>query len=173
MWAIAGSAAFSVLALWLFTPSRLGAPLSALRAVGGGLFAVLLAAGTFNLLLYLVGYCQATDLASGASAQAPARPPESVGGRTSAIRTRTAIVMPVCHEDMGRVAAGIRQTWRSCKSRGLDQHCDWYLLCDSTEPELCSREERAVEELLPEFETVQAWGRPPGLPVAEPPAPWT
>jgi membrane glycosyltransferase len=120
--------------------------------VGGGLFLVLLTGGIFNLLLYVVGYSRDIEPASGASSLALAHPPESVARDTPAIRTRTAIVMPICHEDMGRVAAGIRQTWRSCRMRALDQHCDWYLLCDSAEPEICSREERAVEELLPEFE---------------------
>ena len=59
--------------------------------------------------------------------------------------------MPIYHEDTERVEAGIRQTWRSCKKCGLDQHADWYLLCDSSDPEICRQEERIVEELLAEF----------------------
>ena len=156
--AAVGCAAFSVLTLWLLTPSRPGAPLSALRAVGGGLFLVLVAAGTFNLLLYVAGYCQAMKLASGASIPAPAHPPESVVRDTPAIRTRTAIVMPIYHEDTDRVAAGIRQTWRSCKTRGLDRHCDWYVLSDSTDAGICRQEEGIVEELLAEFEFNQGQG---------------
>jgi membrane glycosyltransferase len=68
-----------------------------------------------------------------------------------AIHTHTAIVMPIYHEDTERVAAGIRQMWQSCKKCGLDQCCDWYLLCDSTDAEICRQEEQIVQELLPDF----------------------
>ena len=115
------------------------------------MFLVLLAAGTFNLLLYLVGFSQ--DLGLGGGGRVPTVKGLNVSGEpcTTRVRTRTAVVMPVYHEDTERVAAGIRQTWRSCKTCGLDQHCDWYLLCDSTIPEICSQEEQIVQELLPEF----------------------
>ncbi len=141
---------FSVAVFWFLT-ARFSSPLSLLQALGAGIFLVLLTAGTFNLFLYLVGHFHGIDMASGASGLTLADPPQSLDRQTSAIRTRTALVMPIYHEDTDRVAAGIRQTWRSCKTCGLDQHCAWYLLCDSTAPEICRQEERIVQELLPEF----------------------
>ncbi len=148
--AVGVSVAFAVLVFWFLT-AGFRSPLNLVAALGAGLFLVLLSAGTFNLFLYVVGYFQGADPASVTSFLTLGRPPESLACHNSAVRTRTAIVMPIYHEDTGRVAAGIRQTWRSCKLCGLDQHCDWYLLCDSTDVEICRQEERIVEELLPEF----------------------
>ena len=142
---------FSVLVL-CFVVAPFHSSLSLVRALGTGVFLVLLAAGTFNLLLYLVGFSQ--DLGLGGGGSVPTLKGLNVSGepRTARVRTRTAIVMPIYHEDTERVAAGIRQTWRSCKTCGLDQHCDWYLLCDSTNAEICRQEEQIMQELLPEFE---------------------
>ena len=142
---------FSVLVL-CFVVAPFHSSLSLVRALGTGVFLVLLAAGTFNLLQYLVGFSQ--DLGLGGGGSVPTLKGLNVSGepRTARVRTRTAIVMPIYHEDTERVAAGIRQTWRSCKTCGLDQHCDWYLLCDSTNAEICRQEEQIMQELLPEFE---------------------
>jgi membrane glycosyltransferase len=148
--AIAASLAFSVFVLW-FSTAGFSAALSWLQVLGAGVFLVLLSAGTFNLFLYVVGYVQRFDLTFGSSGLVPAGTAASAAWRTPAIRTRTAVVMPIYHEDTERVAAGIRETWRSCKTCGLDHHCDWYLLCDSTDAETCRQEEQIVQELLPEF----------------------
>ncbi len=148
--AVAISCAFSVLVFW-FLAARLGGGLNWLQVLGAGLFLVLLSAGSFNLVLYFLGYMQGSSLKVGTTGLMAADTPASAACHTAAIRTRTALVMPIYHEDTTRVGAGIRQTWRSCKARGLDQHSDWYLLCDSTDPEICRREERIVEEMLPEF----------------------
>ncbi len=158
-WPVAGrrllagglSILFSIGVFWFLTGSRLGAWLNVLHLLGGGLFLVLLAAGTFNLFLYLVGYSPRSETVSCGSGINVERLPGAGPACLERIHTCTAIVMPIYHEDTTRVAAGIRQTWRSCKKCGLDQRCDWYLLCDSTSPEICRQEERIVEELLPEF----------------------
>jgi membrane glycosyltransferase len=142
---------FSVFVL-CFVVAPFHSSFSLVRALGTGVLLVLLGAGTFNLLLYLVGFSQEAGLGGGGSV--PTVKGFNVSGepRTARVRTRTAIVMPIYHENTTRVAAGIRQTWRSCKRRGLDEHCDWYLLCDSTNPEICRQEDGIVQELLPEFE---------------------
>jgi membrane glycosyltransferase len=148
--AVALSIAFSVLAFWLIA-SRFDPSFDLSRALGGGVFLVLLAAGTFNLLLYLVGFSR--ELAAGGGDHILAAKGSNLSGDPCAarVRTCTAIVMPIFHEDTERVAAGIRETWRSCRRCGLDQHCDWYLLCDSTDPDICRQEEQIVQGLLPDF----------------------
>jgi membrane glycosyltransferase len=146
-----GSILFSLGLFWLLTASRLGSSLNWLHVFGGGLFLVLLIAGTFNLFLYLAGFLQEIGLGDSHDVLTVKGANQSGDRCTGTVRTHTAIVMPIYHEDTERVEAGIRQTWRSCKKCGLDQHADWYLLCDSTDPEICRQEERIVEELLPEF----------------------
>jgi membrane glycosyltransferase len=147
---LAVSCAFSVF-LFCCLRAPLGAALNRLEVLGAGIFFVLLWAGTFNLILYVIGYVQESSLKGGTTGLMAADAPPSAACHTAAILTRTAIVMPIYHEDTIRVAAGIRQAWRSCKTCGLDEHCDWYLLCDSTDPEICRQEEQIVERLLPEF----------------------
>ncbi len=46
-------------------------------------------------------------------------------------RARTAIVMPVCNEDIARVFAGLRATYESVERAGELRHFDFYVLSDS------------------------------------------
>jgi len=126
-WPVAGgrlfaggvSILFSIAVFWLLTAPRLTGSLNRLQMIGGGLFLVLLIAGTFNLFLYLVGYFRRSEQFCCGSVMNVVRLPDGGQIRLRATRTRTAIVMPIYHEDTTRVAAGIRQTWRSCKTCGL------------------------------------------------------
>ena len=49
---------------------------------------------------------------------------------------RTAIVMPICNEDVVRVFAGLRATYESLERTGKLQHFDFYVLSDSGDPDL-------------------------------------
>jgi membrane glycosyltransferase len=60
--------------------------------------------------------------------------------------------MPIYHEDVDRVAAGIRQTWLSARKAGLAEHCDFCVLSDSVDPGIQRAEEEAIRELLPLFD---------------------
>ncbi|MFC4728634.1 glucans biosynthesis glucosyltransferase MdoH [Coralloluteibacterium thermophilus] len=44
---------------------------------------------------------------------------------------RTAIVMPICNEDVARVFAGLRATYRSVAEAGVLEHFDFYVLSDT------------------------------------------
>ena len=44
---------------------------------------------------------------------------------------RTAIVMPICHEDVGRVMAGLRATYESLQRSGELERFDFFVLSDS------------------------------------------
>ncbi|MGH8663110.1 MAG: glucans biosynthesis glucosyltransferase MdoH, partial [Burkholderiales bacterium] len=53
---------------------------------------------------------------------------------------RTAIVMPICNEDVRRVFAGLRATYESvARAQALD-HFDFYVLSDTGNPDVCVAE---------------------------------
>lgn len=49
------------------------------------------------------------------------------------IRVRTAIVMPICNEDVGRVMEGMRAIYESVTATGLLPECDFFLLSDTNQ----------------------------------------
>lgn len=60
---------------------------------------------------------------------------------------RTAIVMPICNEDVGTVFAGLRATCESLLSTGQGEHFDVYILSDSNNAALCAAEVAAHAQL--------------------------
>ena len=60
-----------------------------------------------------------------------------------AISARTAIVMPICNEDVGRVIDGLRSIYESLSSEKRLPPCDFFLLSDSTNPNHWIAEEAA------------------------------
>ncbi len=56
---------------------------------------------------------------------------------------RTALLFPVCDEDIARVAAGVRVTHDSLKRAGCLEAFDFFLLSDSRDPARCCQEETA------------------------------
>ncbi|MDF0488656.1 glucans biosynthesis glucosyltransferase MdoH [Sphingomonas sp. H39-1-10] len=66
---------------------------------------------------------------------------------------RVAIVFPVYHEDVPRVAAGIAATWQSIARRHPDLagHFDTFLLSDSRDPAYRIAEEAAIHALRESF----------------------
>jgi membrane glycosyltransferase len=69
---------------------------------------------------------------------------------------RTAIVMPICNEDVARVFAGLRATYRSVAMTGQLTHFDFFVLSDSSIPETRVAEVAAWLELC---RTVGGFGR--------------
>lgn len=66
---------------------------------------------------------------------------------------RVAIVFPVYHEDVTRVAAGIAATWQSIARShpGMARHFDAFLLSDSRDPAYRIAEEAAIHALRESF----------------------
>jgi membrane glycosyltransferase len=60
---------------------------------------------------------------------------------------RTAIVMPIYNEDPVRVYAGLKATYESLEQTGLLGNFDFYVLSDTTDPDVWVREEMAFAEL--------------------------
>ncbi len=60
---------------------------------------------------------------------------------------RTAVVMPICNENVARVFAGLRATYRSLERTGLAEHFDFFVLSDSSEPDTRAAESQAWRDL--------------------------
>jgi membrane glycosyltransferase len=123
----------------VFAPGFFVGPADWLIGFGGALLVLLCLFGHFSWLLWMIGFIGWRS-----------RPTEHISA-DEPITTRTALAMPIYHEDVDRVAAGIRATWLSARTAGLDLHCDFFLLSDSVDPEIQAEEERAVQDLLPLF----------------------
>jgi membrane glycosyltransferase len=115
-------------------------PADGLTSAVCGLFVLLAIFAAVAWMLRLLGF-----LVSG-------RVPEETENTVGIPTTRTALVMPIYHEDVARVALGIERIWLSAKSSGLASTCDFFLLSDSTDPEVRLEEERACSGLLRHFE---------------------
>ncbi len=59
------------------------------------------------------------------------------------ITVRTAVVMPICNEDVTRVIEGLRVMYESLARTGKLPDCDFFLLSDSTDPNRWIAEEAA------------------------------
>lgn len=59
---------------------------------------------------------------------------------------RTAILMPICNEDVDRVFAGLHATYHSLEDTGQLQYFDFFVLSDSSDPDKWIEEEIAWAE---------------------------
>ena len=59
------------------------------------------------------------------------------------VKHRTALVMPICNEDVSRVFAGLEATYESLVETGHAQCCDFYILSDTNDPDLYVNELKA------------------------------
>ena len=69
---------------------------------------------------------------------------------------RTAIVMPICNEDVERVFAGVRATYEAAERSGRGAVFDFFILSDSADPDLRVAERKAWLELC---RACRAFGR--------------
>ncbi len=63
------------------------------------------------------------------------------------LRTRTALLAPTYNEDPDRVMAGLQAIYESLQSTGRLAHFDFFVLSDSTRPEVRARERVAFQAL--------------------------
>ncbi len=71
----------------------------------------------------------------------------SVAGHTLAPDARTAIIMPICNEDVTTVFAGLRATCESVAATGHGATFDVFVLSDSYDPGIARAERAAWEDL--------------------------
>ncbi len=65
---------------------------------------------------------------------------------------RTALVVPICNEDVARVFAGVRATLESLRDSGQERHFDLFILSDTFDPELAIAETHAWLALCRELD---------------------
>jgi membrane glycosyltransferase len=101
----------------------------------------------FSLLFLLVALGAAQSLVGFALRRKGGDPcrisgslPPDDGARITA---PTAVVMPICNEEVGRVMAGIRSTYESIQRAGRLPECHFFILSDSTDPNNWIAEEAA------------------------------
>jgi len=105
------------------------------------LFAVLfawVAAGCFTALMGFVVLVRGDRHAISAS---------DVGDEPLPADGRTALIMPICHEDVATVFAGLRATAASLKRAGALQAFDLFVLSDSKDEAVIAEERAAFEDL--------------------------
>nr|WP_221196903.1 MULTISPECIES: glucans biosynthesis glucosyltransferase MdoH [unclassified Herbaspirillum] len=81
---------------------------------------------------------------------------EAAGPKWISPEARTAIVMPICNEDVARVFAGLRATYESVKRHGDLDRFDFFVLSDSGDADICVAEVQAWAQLCKE---VDGFGR--------------
>jgi membrane glycosyltransferase len=67
----------------------------------------------------------------------------SAGNEPIEAGARTALVMPICNEDVARVFAGLRATFESVAATGDLDRFDFFVLSDSNETDICVAEQQA------------------------------
>ena len=72
---------------------------------------------------------------------------KQVAGHTMNPEARTAIIMPICNEDVATVFAGLRATCESVASTGHAKHFDVFVLSDSYNPGTAAAVRAAWEDL--------------------------
>ncbi|MEO6874711.1 MAG: glucans biosynthesis glucosyltransferase MdoH [Opitutaceae bacterium] len=70
---------------------------------------------------------------------------------TGPVRVRTAVVMPICNEDAGRVMEGVRAIYESLEADGRLPEFDFFILSDSSDPNNWVAEEVAWAGLVREL----------------------
>lgn len=107
-----------------------------------GLFAVLFAWVSAGFWTAMMGFLV---LAIGGDRHLISR--SAAGDAPIAEDARTAIIMPICNEDVTRVFAGLRATYESLQRSGQLANFDVFVLSDSSNPDLRTAENDAWMEL--------------------------
>ena len=77
---------------------------------------------------------------------------KSAGNEPIPEQARTALVMPICNEDVTRVFAGLRATYESVAATGDLDRFDFFILSDSNDPDICVAEQQAWLDVCRETE---------------------
>jgi membrane glycosyltransferase len=131
----------AALAAWLLTEAQPDYGHPFLRAAQVGLFTLLFAwvsAGFFTAMMGFIVQLRGDRYALSARAVANDPIHESA---------RTAIVMPICNEQVSTVFAGLRATYESLAVTGASRLFDVYVLSDTSDPTLRAAELAAWAEL--------------------------
>jgi membrane glycosyltransferase len=134
-------AAASVLATLTLAHSRAGSAHPLLQAAQIGLFALLfawVAAGCVTAVMGFVVLLRGDGHALSARTAGTGPIPKHV---------RTALVMPICHEDVATVFGGLRATCESLQQAGAMDAFDVFVLSDSNDADVRAQEREAFARL--------------------------
>jgi membrane glycosyltransferase len=71
-----------------------------------------------------------------------------LSGPPPALARRTAMLLPTYNEDPHAVTARLQAMWESAEATGRGAHFDWFLLSDTTDPDIWIDEEAAFRRLI-------------------------
>lgn len=111
-----------------------------LEAVLLGLFLVLLAWIAFSFMSALAGFFVLLT-------RRPVGLPLDATGASPAVTSRTAMLMPTYNEDPHHLTARLRAMYESVEASGYAEQFDWFLLSDTTDPDIWICEEMTFNEL--------------------------
>lgn len=111
-----------------------------LEAVLLALFLVLLAWVAFSFMSALAGFFALLT-------RRPAGLPLDTTGPLPAVTARTAMLMPTYNEDPHHVMARLRAMYESVEATGYGEKFDWFLLSDTTDPDIWICEEMTFVQL--------------------------
>lgn len=131
----------TVLAAWLFTDAQPAEGNTWLRGLHTVLFVVLSAWVVTGFVTALMG---AWVMLFGDKASISAA---SVRHQPMNPEARTAVIMPICNEDVATVFAGLRATCESLAATGHAGQFDVFVLSDSYDPAIAAAEREAWENL--------------------------
>lgn len=117
-----------------------------LQAVILTLFAILFAWISIGFWTAMMGIIVTVFKGDGYTLKIP-KDPETLINKSH----RTALVMPICNEDVARVFAGLKATWQSLKETGQLELCDFYILSDTNSTDIYANELKAWADLVDEI----------------------
>ncbi|MCX7278109.1 MAG: glucans biosynthesis glucosyltransferase MdoH [Burkholderiales bacterium] len=135
---IAGATAFATALLWRAQP---GAGSDWLLAAQLGLFALLFAWVSAGTVTAVMGFWVTLR------GDRHALSARSADGITLPADARTAVIMPICNEDVATVFAGLRATCESLVNAGAERLFDVFVLSDTSDPDLRVAEMSAWQDL--------------------------
>ena len=125
-------------------PNKGGTLLEVAVLVLFGLLFIWVSSGFWTALMGFIQLLKGRDRYSISASSAEDTPIES--------GARTALVMPICNEDVNRVFAGLKATYLSLKESGQLALFDIYICSDSFDPDTCVQENQAWLELCREVD---------------------
>jgi len=128
----------TTLATWSLARTFPDATMTALEIATLGVFAILWTWISLGFWTAVVGF---GVLWRGSSRTSVPGDADAEGGEP--LSSRTAIVVPICNEEIGRVFAGVEATYRSLAATGCLDRFDFYVLSDTRDPEKQVAEEIA------------------------------
>jgi len=135
-------AAQTAIATWSLTQTFPYPWLNGFEATIAAVFAILFAWVSFSFWSSLAGFCMLLKGRARFSIDG-----EALDDSQEPLHSRTAVLMPICNEDVDRVFAGVEASYRSLAETEHLAHFDFFLLSDTSDPERVLDEELAWAEL--------------------------